>query len=130
MRFILIWSCLDIIILKDIFKILNEREFESLKERNSLAIFVVFTSDGTLDGYIVYLAKKIKELIRTLVITIKKNICLRLIFAFTKFICIYISARPITDRIKIFGKSQFKIINSFSIIIRKFYLRPEIPKCL
>ena len=59
--------------MRDTFKILNEGEYGSLKKRNSLAVLVVYASDGILDGYIVYLAEKMKESVKTLIITVNGN---------------------------------------------------------
>ncbi|MCI8665726.1 MAG: hypothetical protein HFG82_03535 [Dorea sp.] len=44
-----------------------------MKKRNSLAVLVVYASDGILDGYIVYLAEKMKESVKTLIITVNGN---------------------------------------------------------
>lgn len=40
-------------------------------KRESLAIFVVVTDDGILDDYVFYFASKIKELVKTLVVTVQ-----------------------------------------------------------
>lgn len=39
-------------------------------KRNSLAVFVVFTDDGVIDDYVIYLAEQIRRIVKTLVITI------------------------------------------------------------
>lgn len=43
-------------------------------KRNSIAILVVFSTDNTIDEYAICLAQKIKELVRTLVVTVNGNI--------------------------------------------------------
>lgn len=41
--------------------------------RNSLAVLVVFTDDGIIDNYVLYLAEQVKAIVRTLVITVNGN---------------------------------------------------------